>query len=358
MSDLVKMLTGGGSTEQSSQQQSTSQSNQGSQQTSVNSSDASNSSNSNTSGNSAGVSTTSDYTAPALSGLSGGLADALTKALAGFSSQTANAGNPIGTAAPTTQAGPTAQETQLLGQLPGAAAGANTSAASDYIKNVLGGNYMPGSPGGNPFLAAAITAAQRPTLDNLTQTLTRDLPGRFTANGQLIQPNTGANGGSSAFDRASALAFQSAANTSTDIAAKIGSDAYGTGVAQQENAAGLAPGLDSAQVDNTIKSLQASALPRLIQQNGLDQGLQLFQQQTANLLDFLKTIGTVQAPTLGTNSASTSTNSGTSTSSGNSSSSGASQGTSFGESSSQSTGSSQGTASNYKGIIPAIFKPV
>jgi hypothetical protein len=168
--------------------------------------------------------------------------------------------------------------------------------AGGYIKSVLNGNYMPGSPNGNPFLAATITAAQRPTLDNLNQVLTRSLPGAFSQAGQSIQANgnNNANGGSSAFDRAAALAYQSAANTSTDIASNIGSNAYNTGISQQEDAAKL----DQNQVNTTVQALQAEALPRLIQQYGLDQAVSLFQNGVQSLLSLLQLVGGAQAPVI------------------------------------------------------------
>lgn len=242
-------------------------------------------------------STPTNMTDPSLQGLAPGLSSSLQQILSQF--QGSVAGGPT----PTPQAPVTGQEQTLLNTI-GSQVGPGTASAG-YVKNVLNGDYMPGSTSGNPFLAQAITAAQRPTLDNLTQTLTRDLPGRFAAAGQSLQPNSpgSTGGGSSAFDRAAALAFQSAANTSTDIASNIGSNAYNTGVQQQENAAGL----DQNAVDKTISALQASALPRLIQQNGLDQGLTMFQQQTQSLLDILKTIGAVQAPTVANTSVGQST---------------------------------------------------
>lgn len=270
--------------------------------------------------NTQSTSTQQNYTNPSLSGLAPGLASNLQQLLSSFGSTTANAGNPTAASTPTPQAPVTGQEGNLLNTI-GSQVGPGTDSAA-YIKQVLNGNYLPGSPNQNPYLSAAITAAQRPTLDNLTQTLTKDLPGRFAAAGQSLQPNSpgSTGGGSSAFDNAAALAFQSAANTSTDIASNIGSNAYNAERGNQNVAAGL----DQNEVNNTISALQASALPRLIQQNGLDQGLSLFQSQISNLLDVLKTIGAVQAPTLAANS--------------------------------QSTGTGTSTAS--KGIVPDIFKPV
>ncbi len=262
-------------------------------------------------------STPQNFTDPSLSGLGSSLSQWLTGLQGSLSGSTNNA-NPS-SVTPTPQAPVTGNEQNLLNTIQGQV-GPGTASAG-YLKNVLSGNYLPGQPGGNPFLSAAITAAQRPTLDNLTNTLTDALPGRFAAAGQQLQPNSpGSGGGSSAFDKAAALAFQSAANTSTDIASNIGSNAY----TNERSNMNVAAGLDQNQVNNTISALQASALPRLIQQNGLNQGLQLFQSQVANLLDVLKQVGGVQAPTLANNS----------------------------------TSQSSGTATSSKGIIPDIWKPV
>lgn len=239
------------------------------------------------SGTSTATSTPINFTDPALKGLSPDLANALKGLIGGYSAigSDPNAGQ----GKPVVQAGMSDQETNLLGKL--AAPGAEAAA---YIKRVLGGEFLPGQPGANPFFDAAVRAAQRPTLEGLTETLTRALPGRFTANGQLIQSNEGGQGGSSAFDRAAAIATRGAANAVGDIATKMGNEQY-TNERQNQN---VAAGLDQAQVDTTVKALQASALPRLIQQNGIEQGLALFQQQTKNLLDLLKTIGAVQAPVI------------------------------------------------------------
>lgn len=255
------------------------------------------------------TSTPTNFTDPSLSGLANPLSGTLASLLQQWGVSGPNTTG-VGGAAPTTGA-----ENSLLSNISSATAPGN--AAQTYINNTLNGNYLPGSPNQNPFLSAAITAAQRPTLDNLTQTLTRDLPGRFTANGQMIQANTGDNGGSSAFDRAAALATQSAANASTDIASNIGSAAY-TNERQNQN---TAAGLDQSQVQTSIAALQAEALPRLIQQYGLDQGVSLFQSSISSLLQLLGQVGQVQNPVLANNSQST----------------------------------SQGTSNTDKGVVPGLF---
>lgn len=171
----------------------------------------------------------------------------------------------------------TAQEQALLGTL---SPGGNTltAEAQAYLKNVMGGAYLPGGSNQNPFLEAAIKAAQRPTLQGLEQTLTRDLPGRFTAAGHFIQPQ-----GSSPFDRAAAIATRGAAQALSDIATNISSQAYTTERGLQQGAVGLS----QQEVQNTISSLQASALPRLIEQYGVDKGLEQFNTRIETILKAL-----------------------------------------------------------------------
>lgn len=264
--------------------------------------------------NTQSTSTPTNFTDASLQGLSPDLATSLKTLLGSFGSTATGAGN-TANATPVPQAPVTGQEQNLLNTIQ-SQVGPGTDSAK-YIKDVLSGSYLPGQANSNPFLQDSIKAAQRTTMEGLTQTLERSLPGRFTANGQMIQANTGSQGGSSAFDNAAALATRGAANASADIATNMSNTQFQNERQQQTTAAGL----DQAQVDQTIKGLQASALPRLIQQNGMDKGLALFQTQTQNLLDILKTIGAVQAPTLANTS--------------------------------QSTGT--GTSSSDKGIFPSLF---
>ena len=237
-----------------------------------------------------------------------------------------------------------------------------TGATADPYANMQLGNVN------NPLLQAYITAAQRPTLENLTETLTRDLPSRFTAAGQFVQPT-----GSSAFDRAAAIASRGAANAIGDIGTNIGYQGYNLDRTLQEqaineqqnrllsaatgtagNALSAAQGnqttalgagqsnlsailsalqgnqsagleaqkanqgayeterqlqqggvqLNQQEVQNTIQNLQAQALPRLIQQYGLDQGLQQFNNQVNNLMTLLQTAGGVTHPVIGNQSSS------------------------------------------------------
>lgn len=172
------------------------------------------------------------------------------------------------------------------------------NARNSYENDVMGGKYL----NSNPYLDAAIRAAQRPTLEGLADTVGRALPGRFTQAGQFTQANNaidnngnaapGGGGGSSAFDRAAAVATRGAANAVGDIATKMSFGNYEAERGQQTAVAGL----NQQEVQTTIAGLQAQALPRLIQEQGIQRGIQLFQTNIQAVLDTLRTIAGVTAP--------------------------------------------------------------
>ncbi len=186
-------------------------------------------------------------------------------------------------------AGITEQELATLGLLPGAAAGGEPlSAARDLLTRTLGGGF---TGEGNPFLRSTIEAAQRPTLEGLEEVLSRVLPGRFTQGGQFTQPQ-----GSSAFDRAAAIATRGTAQALADIATNISFGAHEAERGRQQEAVGIASDLTSADVQRTISTLQAQALPRFIEQFGIDQGLKEFQSRMTAIIQVLSILGgTAQA---------------------------------------------------------------
>ncbi len=149
----------------------------------------------------------------------------------------------------------------------------------DLLNQTLSGNFLPGMPGQNPYFDAAVRQAQLPTLQGLTETLDRTLPGRFTAGGHFVQP-----GGSSAFDRAAASATTGAANAMAGIATNMGNQLY----SQERQLQQQAVGLGQNEVQTFVQNLQAQALPRLIDQMGIEAGLQEFQRQTNALLQALQ----------------------------------------------------------------------
>lgn len=195
-----------------------------------------------------------------------------------------------------TTAGLGANEQSVLGQLM-SSTGPGTE-RSQYLDKALSGGFLPGQPGANPYLDAAIKSAQEPTRLALEQTLGRTLPGRFTMAGQSTAPQ-----GSSAFDRAAAMATGQGARALSDIATNMSYAGYESERNRQTQAAQLS----QAEVDTTIKNLQAQGLPRMIQQHGIELGMQLFQDNTKALLEVLKLIGGVTSPTIANQGQSTGT---------------------------------------------------
>lgn len=176
----------------------------------------------------------------------------------------------------------TGNETQLLTQLMGSGMG-----RQNYLESAIGGNFLPGQAGQNPFLDAAIRAAQTPTLQGLTETLSRTLPGRFTAGGQFTQPK-----GSSAFDRAAAVATEGAARTMGDIATNMSFQGYEAERGRQQQAVALS----QQEVQTTVENLKAQGLPRLIQDLGIERGLQEFNVRMSALMQALGIMGQTAAP--------------------------------------------------------------
>jgi hypothetical protein len=194
----------------------------------------------------------------------------------------------------------------------------------DFMSQLSGasGTGAFGGADSNPFSQAYIDQAQRQTMQNLEETLSRSLPGRFTQAGQMVQPQ-----GSSAFDRAAAIATRGATQEMGDIATRISYQAMADaqareasalegelgrrgqqglqtqqleagaqqnqldralGASEQQTQQELAGSqIQTQEVDNLIKNLQAQALPRLIQDLGVERGMEAFNNNVNSLLAVL-----------------------------------------------------------------------
>lgn len=172
------------------------------------------------------------------------------------------------------------------------------AARRNYLTSAIGGNFLPGQAGSNPFLQASIEAAQRPVLQGLTDTLTRDLPGRFTQAGQFV-----GKGGSSPFDFAAARATGDTANALGDIAAKMNFQGYDAERQRQQEAVQLG----QQEVQTMVQNLQALALPRLIADQGIERGQEIFKTRLSALLQALGVAGQASQPTIANKQESTST---------------------------------------------------
>ena len=217
-----------------------------------------------------------DVTPGELKGLRSPFADAISKLFSMDGTPTYNPNATDGTGAvPGAQI--TSNETDLINQIMGQAQDPNRA---ELLRKTYAGEFLPGQSGSNPFLQAAIEAAQRPTLQGLEETLGRTLPGRFTQAGHFTNPQ-----GSSAFDRAAAIATRGASQSLADIATNISAGAYEGERNRQDSALKL----NAQDIQATTEALKAVALPRLIQQYGIDQGMEQYKVRMQAVLQALQT---------------------------------------------------------------------
>jgi hypothetical protein len=158
--------------------------------------------------------------------------------------------------------------------------GQGAAAAMPLLQQILSGQFL--SPDSNPFLQQSIAAAQRPLIQQFQENTLPQLQAQFTRAGQFIQPQ-----GSSPFDMAAARASSGLADALGDVSTRLTADNFNQERARQLPAAGLAAGLDQQQLQSTIQGLQAAALPRLVEDLGIERGLQEFQRRIQVLLQAL-----------------------------------------------------------------------
>ena len=147
----------------------------------------------------------------------------------------------------------------------------------DVLGKTIRGDFL--SPNSNPFLQDTIDAATQGTLRNFKEIQLPRLQGGFTAAGHTIQP-----GGSSPFDRAAALAQGDTLNTIANIATNIASQNFQNERTRQADAVRQAETITGQDIDRAIQALQANELPRMIEQLGIDRGLEEFRRQINTLL--------------------------------------------------------------------------
>jgi hypothetical protein len=171
----------------------------------------------------------------------------------------------------------TGNEGALLQQLMG-----EGGARQGLLNQTLGGQFT--NVNSNPFAQGLLDQGLRKIGETYEGVLGRTLPGQFAKAGQMTQP-----GGSSAFDRAAAIQSRGFSNALSDFATNFSSNVYEGERGRQQEAIQLS----QQEVDTTIKNLQSQALPRLIQQYGIDQGVTEFRRQTDQLLSILQILSGV-----------------------------------------------------------------
>ena len=145
-----------------------------------------------------------------------------------------------------------------------------TTGAGDLLTRTLSGD----ASNTNPFLQSAIEAATRPAISAFNENVLPALRVGFTQAGQQVQDS-----GSSPFVREVRRAGTDLTNTVGDIASKLSFGSFESERARQQEALGIANEFRGTEIGNQIQALQAQALPRLIEQLGLDRGLAEFRRR-------------------------------------------------------------------------------
>ena len=172
----------------------------------------------------------------------------------------------------------TATEQDLLRVLQAGASGSPAQqAGTELLTQTIQGQFL--DPASNPFLQAAIQAQQQRLAENFRLIEAPLLQSRFTRAGQSIQPQ-----GSSAFDTAAAIALRGLTQSQADIATQLTAANFAQERDRQMQAVQQAQAISSDETQRVIQVLQAQALPRLIEQLGIDRGLEEFRRRMEVLL--------------------------------------------------------------------------
>lgn len=223
-------------------------------------------------------------------------------------------------------AGATDQEMSLINQLFGRAGQGSQQAGLDSllsmfagggsalqqagqqnILDTLGGRYL--DPSTNPWLKATADAAAGDLQYDWENRVMPNLRTSFTGKGQTVTPGSF---GSSAFDRAGALAANEQTRQMQDMLTQIYGENYANernrqlealglgqqatqqqigaqtaGLTAQQGQQGLNQAERAQQTQELVTTLQSVALPRLIEQYGIDQGVEQFRTRLNTLLQLL-----------------------------------------------------------------------
>ena len=179
--------------------------------------------------------------------------------------------------------GISAQEQGIVDQIAGtqlAGGSPEAQAAADLRTRTIQGEFLQPNE-------AQLAALNRPTIRAFEEARRGDV-GAFTQAGQNIQE-------SSPFFRARSIAQEGLAGALANANAQVFLNERGiqADTAQQANAQ------DAQRVQTAVASLQATALPRLVQDLGIERGLQAFDARRDALLAFFQGVAGVTDESVG-----------------------------------------------------------
>jgi hypothetical protein len=176
-----------------------------------------------------------------------------------------------------------------------------SAASNAQLLKTINGDYL--SPNSNPFLNAAIQAAQFNTQQQFQNTVVPQLLSRYTGGNQEVQGQ-----GSTAFANEANQSALDYEQTQAGTAANMESANYTAERQNQIAAITQAGQVTQEQLTALTTAAQAAQLPQLVQDLGLQRGLQQYNTNVNNVLEVLRIAGGLSSPTI----ASTATSSGSS----------------------------------------------
>jgi hypothetical protein len=141
-----------------------------------------------------------------------------------------------------------------------------SSAARGELMNTLSGSYL--NPDSNPFLQGYIEASTRPISQRAEEQRMAERSAFGIAGQRLSQ--------SSPFARASAIRDRGELDAIGDVTSRIGTSAYEGERGRMTGATTAAEAATAGQFNRSMDALKAAALPRLIAQLGIDNGMKEF----------------------------------------------------------------------------------
>lgn len=161
----------------------------------------------------------------------------------------------------------------------------------NVLGQTLGGQFL--DPASNPFLQSTLDTATR-RINERNQLQNQALIGQFKRAGQTLRTDPD-RVGSSAFLNQARLSERDRLNAIGDVTGNILSQNFQNERNRQQQAVGQAEQITSQDINNAIQGLQATALPRLIEDLGVQRGIQEFNERIARLLQALTISGGISS---------------------------------------------------------------
>lgn len=161
--------------------------------------------------------------------------------------------------------------------------------SQEMLNATVRGDYL--TPDSNPFLSDYISMVQRGVGEQFDEQELLDRA-MFSRAGHTLQE-------SSPFSRARAIATRGYANALGDVGTRIAGQSYEAERARQLQAASQIGQLSEAEFGQVQQQLEASALPRLIEEMGIERGQEVFNERMGMVREIFQIAAQLSDVTVG-----------------------------------------------------------